>query len=214
MALRKQNFAPGEIYHIYNRGVDKRIIFIDSNDFNFFIHLLYICNTEKSIVLRDLSENFERGNNIVEIGLYVLMPNHFHILVKETQEGGITSFMRKVLTSYSMYFNKKYDRTGKLWQGVFQAIHVNKDEYLKYLYSYIHLNPAKLIDKNWKVNKRRNTQKLLDHCVNYEYSSIQEYKNNIFYIVNHSNFPKYFINFTKHQNELFEWLNFDIKKDT
>ena len=62
-----------------------------------------------------------------------------------------------------MYFNKKYKRTGKLYEGVFKSSHINKDTYLKYIYSYIHLNPAKLIDKNWKENEERNITKLLDY---------------------------------------------------
>ena len=143
----------------------------------------------------------------MSIGAYVLMPNHFHILIKEKYEGGITKFMRKLLTSYSMYFNKKYNRTGKLWQGVFQSTHLNTDNYLKYIYSYIHLNPAKLIDKNWRDNLRRNTGKLFDYCFNYEYSSIFEYKNNKDHILNKVAFPLYFQNILEHKTEMIDWLS-------
>src|SRR3989344_5942831 len=150
MALRKQSFVAGEYYHLYNRGTEKRIIFLDEKDYERFLFLMYICNSIKSIILRDVDENFERGETIVDIGAYCLMPNHFHILAYEKMEGGISQYMRKLLTAYSMYFNKKYKRTGKLYSGVFKSIHANSDRYLKYLYSYIHLNPAKLINKNWR----------------------------------------------------------------
>ena len=80
------------------------------------------------------------------------MPNHFHILVKEKIENGISKFMGKLTTGYSMYFNKRYDRTGSLFQGVFKSVHADSDEYLKYLFAYIHLNPIKLINPEWKEN--------------------------------------------------------------
>jgi len=108
-----------------------------------------------------------------------------------------------------MYFNKKYKRTGKLYEGVFKSIHANKDTYLKYLYSYIHLNPAKIIDKNWRDNKNRNTVNLFKYIFSYPYSSIKEYLDEKFRIVNPSTFPAYFKNPTDHEKELLEWLNLD-----
>ncbi|HEV7423627.1 MAG TPA: transposase, partial [Candidatus Paceibacterota bacterium] len=138
MALRKQSFAIDEYYHLYNRGTEKRIIFLNKQDYRHFLFLMYICNTVKSIELRNIGENFDREETIVYIGAYCLMPNHFHILVREKIENGISTYMRKLLTAYSMYFNKKYERTGKLYEGVFKSIHASKDAYLKYLYSYTH----------------------------------------------------------------------------
>lgn len=208
MALRKQNFAPGEYYHLYNRGTDKRKIFLDKKDYERFLYLMYICNTEKSIELRDLGKNFDRGETIVDIGAYCLMPNHFHILIQEKIEGGISKYMLKLMTAYTMYFNKKYERTGKLYEGVFKSIHINDDRYMKYMYSYTHLNPCKLIDKNWRENKNRNIKKLLDHTFTYQYSSLYEYLNEKFKILNPNVFPAYFVNPNDHRKEIFEWLNF------
>src|SRR3972149_11299304 len=108
MSLRKQSFVPGEFYHLYNRGTEKRIIFLDKKDYEYFLFLRYICNTTKSIKLREVGENFDREETIVEIGAYCLMPNHFHILIYEKIEGGISKYMLKLMTGYSMYFNKKY----------------------------------------------------------------------------------------------------------
>ncbi len=209
MALRKQVFAPGEFYHLYNRGTEKRVIFLDEQDYEHFLFLMYICNTTKSIELRNIGENFDRGEIIVDIGLYCLMPNHFHILAHEKIEGGISKYMLKLMTSYSMYFNKKYKRTGKLYEGVFKSIHASSDRYLKYLYSYIHLNPVKLIDKNWKENKHRNSADLLKYVFSYRYSSLKEYTKLKFKIINPTPFPAYFKKPNDHKKELLEWLSFD-----
>ncbi|MFA5838646.1 MAG: transposase [Candidatus Paceibacterota bacterium] len=208
MALRKQSFAIDEYYHLYNRGTEKRIIFSDKEDYEHFLFLMYICNTTKSIELRNIGKNFDRGETIIDIGTYCLMPNHFHILVREKEESGISRYMHKLMTSYSMYFNKKYERTGKLYEGTFKSNYVSSDEYLKYLYSYIHLNPAKLIDKNWKENKTKNTIRLLNYIFSYPYSSLKEYLNLKFRITKPSKFPVYFKKPNEHKKELFEWLNF------
>jgi len=213
MAERKQSFAVGEYYHLYNRGVEKRKIFLDQRDYRHFIFLLYVCNTKKSIKIRDLDKKFERGESILEIGAYCLMPNHFHLLAKEKQENGISTYMRKVLTAYSMYFNKKYKRTGTLFESVFKSSHCDTDSYLKYLYSYIHLNPAKLINKDWRNAGNRSESKLLMYVSNYKYSSLQEYLSN-YYIVNAKAFPNYFTNANEHKKELFEWLSYADTQET
>ena len=209
MALRKQIFAPGEYYHLYNRGTEKRKIFLHRKDYEYFLDLFYLCNSTKNIEKRDIGENFDRGKTLVDIGAYCLMPNHFHILVKEKIEGGISKFMLKVMTGYSMYFNKKYNRTGKLYEGVFKATHASTDTYLKYLYSYIHLNPAKLLDKNWRDNIKTDKKKLLGFCLDYAYSSIREYRYQNFKITNPQSFPIYFKKFEEYKEELVEWLNFN-----
>ncbi len=212
MAQRKQSFAVGEYYHLYNRGVEKRNVFLDSSDYKKFQFLLHVCNTRKTIVLRDIPKFFERGESVVDIGAYCLMKNHFHVLVREKVEGGITSFMRKVLTAYSMYFNKKYNRTGKLWQGVFQSSHADSDNYLKYLYSYIHLNPAKYVDPKWRENISVNRNEIFNFVKDYNYSSLPAYISSIKgyanSILNKKAFPEYFATSGEHERELNEWLNF------
>lgn len=208
MSVRKVNFAEGEFYHLYNRGTEKRTIFLDKSDHDRFLFLMYVCNTTKSIAIKDIGKDFDREETIVDIGAYCLMPNHFHILVHEKIEGGISKYMLKLMTGYTMYFNQKYKRTGKLYEGVFKASHVSKDNYLKYIYSYIHLNPAKLIDKNWRENKNRNTSKLLNYIFTFQYSSIKEYTDKKFHILTPSSFPVYFKKPVDHKRELFEWLNF------
>src|SRR3989344_7978889 len=132
--LRKISFAPEEFYHLYNRGVDKRNIFTCVNDYNRFVTLLYLCNNTKPTSIehelrsgRVFTEllNTERGKLLVDIGAYCLMPNHFHILIREKDNNGISTFMKKLSTAYSMYFNNKYKRSGALFEGRFKAQHAN-----------------------------------------------------------------------------------------
>lgn len=209
MSSRKQTFEIDEYYHLYNRGTEKRVIFMDKEDYRHFLLLMYVCNTSKSIELRNIRENFDRGKTIIDIGAYCLMPNHFHILVREKIENGVSRYIHKLMTSYSMYFNKKHKRTGKLYEGVFKSIHVNTGNYSKYIYSYIHLNPAKLIDKTWRKNKRKEIKKLFKFIFEYPYSSLQEYAEENYKITNPLQFPSYFKKPNDHKNELFEWLNFN-----
>jgi|SRR3989344_8082741 len=196
---RKVPFVQGEYYHLYNRGVDKRTIFLNNYDYNRFVLLLHVLNTSQNLKIRDLLKDnsfenlFEIKNDdpIVAIGAYCLMPNHFHLLITPLVEGGVSRFMLKLQTAYSMYFNAKNDRNGALFQGPFKSQYLNTDEYLRYIYSYIHLNPAKLKDKNWKEYGPKDFQSLKNFILSYKYSSIGEYIHENFIIVNTSAFPDY-----------------------
>ena len=135
---RALNFVPGEYYHIYNRGTDKRIIFNNDYDRNRFLILLYLANSNLGFQIRaDTGRklfdyfNDDRGETLVDICCYCLMPNHFHILVREKEEGGITKFLHKLKTSYSSYYNKKNERKGTLFESTFKAEHANTDRYPK-----------------------------------------------------------------------------------
>lgn len=176
MSQRKTVFAIGEYYHIYNRGNSKQVIFHDTADYERFVSLLYIANSTKNFKVDRLSRQdlyiFDRGAQLVAIGAWTLMPNHFHILVTPSMENGVSKFMQKITTAYSMYYNQKYSRTGSLFEGKFKATHVVDDRYLKYLYAYIHLNALKLVDPNWKHNL---SKKILQSIANYRYSSYQDY---------------------------------------
>ena len=150
-------FAIGEFYHIYNRGTDKRLIFKDNIDRNRFISLLYLCNSQSAIHRSNFNTsslnellNIPREEPLVDIGAYCIMSNHFHLLVHERIENGISLFMQKLSTAYTMYFNKRYERSGALFQGRFKAKHLDSDNYLKYIFAYIHLNPVEIIDNGWK----------------------------------------------------------------
>lgn len=146
---RSIDFAIGEYYHVYNRGVDKRLLFKTTSDYIRFQKLLYIRNSDKRldidrVALKQL-KCIDRGEPIVDIVVYALMPNHFHLLLREKQLGGISTFMNKLCTSHAMYFNKKYERTGPLMCRPFRCKHVAEDDYFRWVISYIHLNPKEVV---------------------------------------------------------------------
>ena len=187
MALRKDSFAVGEFYHIYNRGNSKQKIFIDEKDRDRFVKLLYLCNSTQNIRFReDIIEkkidpwDFKRGKSIVSIGAWVLMSNHFHLYLTPSPrsllgDDSISMFMKKLCTGYSMYFNKKYNRTGKLFEGAFKSLRMVRDEQAKYIFSYIHLNPVKLIDSLWMERGLKNNKKTREFLNKYRWSSYQDY---------------------------------------
>ena len=113
--------------------------------------------------------------------------------------------------SYSKYFNKKYNRTGSLFEGPFKSTHINNDNQAKYLFSYIHLNPVKLIDPNWKENGIINMDATLKHLDSYKWSSYLDYKGILRKegkILEIEKFPEYFSNIGDFDSEVFSWLRF------
>src|SRR3989344_7464294 len=126
--LRKDPFITGEYYHIYNRGIDKRVIFKSRGDYERFMMLLYLGNSSESFRLDDLLNKqhktfsdiliLDKGKTLVSIGAWCLMTNHFHLLVRQEVDGGLTKFMRKLGVGYSMFFNIKYEREGALFGGL------------------------------------------------------------------------------------------------
>lgn len=227
MATRKINFVEGEFYHIYNRGNSKQKIFLDDDDYKHFLQLLYICNSEKRVNLREniIEKNidvfdFERGNRLVSIGAYTPMPNHFHLYLtipsqKSDIWGGeknnITEFMRKLGTAYSKYFNAKYERTGSLFEGVFKAVHIENDTQARYLFSYIHLNCTKLLQSDWKEIGIKNKQQVLEFLKNYKWSSYLDYKGIVRpenKILNREDFPKYFNHINDFDKEILSWIEY------
>jgi putative transposase len=141
---RKIYFENG-FYHVYNRGVEKREIFMEPADYAFFLHLIKgaLSPPEKQKLFDEGIFRPRRKNFYGKIDLlcYVLMPNHFHFILRQNDKSTITEFIRSILTSYSMYFNKKYGRVGALFQGVFKAIDIHEENHLLWLSRYIHLNP-------------------------------------------------------------------------
>lgn len=140
---RKVSFATGEIYHVYNRGVEQRSVSRDKKDFKRFLDIANYYSRERSIrySLSSYAESNKKPQRLIEIICYSLMPNHFHLLVKQCKDGGISKFLRIVLNSYTKYFNTKNKRTGHLFQGTFKAVHVSTDEQLLHVSRYVHLNP-------------------------------------------------------------------------
>jgi putative transposase len=222
MSIRKVSLVEGEYYHIYNRGNNKQIIFVDDEDRDRFIKLLYLCNSKKSFNFKEdiiqpkiSAWDFERGEQIVAIGAWVLMPNHFHLYLKALPKQGlggnnITVFMGKLCTAYAKYFNKKYNRTGSLFEGKFKSVHIKDDIQSKYLFSYIHLNPVKLIQSDWKEVGIKNKTEAINFLSTYKWSSYSDYlysNRREAYILNRVLFPDYFVDPTIFKKEIFEWIS-------
>jgi len=212
---RKIEFSVGEYYHIYNRGVEKRNIFLDNGDRDRFQKLLFFSNGTRPVVFRELKGKkfgeVNRGQSMVAIGAYCLMNNHFHILAREIENDGISSFMEKFTTSYSKYFNKKRGRVGPLFQSRFKAEHVDRDEYLKYLFAYIHLNPVKLIEPHWKEEGIQDSAKAKNYLEQYAYSSHKDYAGSLREegkILSKDEFPAYFLKPQDFKGYVKEWLEF------
>lgn len=217
---RKIEISIGEYYHIYNRGVEKRSIFIGSSDLERFIKLLYLANGTKPFVFRSVGglslDVINVGEKKTAIIAYVLMPNHFHIIAREIKENGISEFMEKLSTAYAMYFNTVYKRVGPLFQGRFKAEHANSDEYLKYLFAYIHLNPIKLIEPQWKEEGIRNKKKAEQFLVTHRFSSYMDYtgvKRSEKAILTPEEAPKYFSGRRDFKDFVHDWLNYNNKTE-
>jgi len=180
MRYPKPTFITNEIYHIYNRGVEKREIFLETADYLRMIHNLYELNDKNATLNSEYHPKRNPGieiytenrakESLVEILAFVLMPNHYHLIVREKEEGGVVRFMQKFGVGYAMYFNKIYDRVGPLFQGRFKATHVKTEEYLRNLVGYVHTNPVELID-----NYQNRTSTTIDQLKKYRWSSFSDY---------------------------------------
>ena len=164
-----------EHYHIFNRGVEKRIIFSDDADRWRFMTALITAQGDASFpqihrivsLVKEMSfdkEIFQKilDSRYVELISFCLMPNHFHLVVRELREGGISKYMQRILTAHTKYFNVRHSRTGHLFGSKFQYRHIDTNKYLNYLSAYIHLNPREL--KTWRHKE-----------VNYPWSSFQDF---------------------------------------
>lgn len=150
-----KHFVENGVYHAYNRGVEKRKIFLDDQDYRVFLHLLKyylspidaqadhpIVKTGHLNLLRPRPlKNLEKE---VELIAYCLMPNHFHLLLKQNPIDGMTKLLRRIATTYALYFNRRYKRVGYLFQGHYKAVLIDNDPALLHISRYIHLNPQEL----------------------------------------------------------------------
>ena len=189
--MRKEPFTTGDYVHVYNRGNRKQPIVLDEADRKRFLEMLYYFNADVSIqnIFSELCkknfkfnlkwpEDWPEHKPIVKILAFVLMPNHFHLLLKETIDGGTSKFMQKLGTGITNYFNEKYDESGSLFQGSYKAKRVDRDPYLGYLSAYVQLkNPLELIKDGFKEAKN-NFDHAFDLAVKYPYSSLAFYVTN------------------------------------
>jgi putative transposase len=219
--MRKTQFANNYLYHIYNRGTDKRNIFLEDADYFRFIHDLYEFNNLDPILnltrrIRETeggpaSLNRKKRELLVEIIAFCLMPNHFHLVLRQMKDSGIAKFMQKLGTGYTMYFNKKNKRNGVLFQGKFKAILVDNDNYFLPLFNYVHLNPVELAEAKWKEEGIKDKVKVNNFLENYRWSSYQDY-------IGIKNFPSiinknFFNNFFKEIGNYKTFINHQFASD-
>jgi len=161
--MRKEIFANGQFYHIFNRGVDKRAVFLEDYDFARFFQGMHEFNVidpigslyENSFRKKDKKQSgcpaskpvwtgqvelSEERKSLVNIVCRCLNPNHYHFILEQVAEKGIEKFMHRQGTGYTKYFNLKYERSGSLFQGEYKAVHIDSNEYLLHLSAYINLN--------------------------------------------------------------------------
>ena len=176
MGHRKTLLATSEIYHVFNRGVEKRPIFLNRRNYLRFIELanyyrfanapikFSFLKRMSPVRRRELFDKLEgEAKLLVEIFAFCLMPNHIHFLLRQLIDGGVSKFIAKMTNSYGHYFNINNNRIGHLFQGNFGAVRIETDEQLVHVSRYIHLNPVSsyIID--------------IEHLENYDYSSYPQY---------------------------------------
>jgi putative transposase len=189
--MRKEPFTIGNFVHVYNRGNRKQPIVIDEKDRWHFLQMLYYFNTEKTPPnpFQELRHNLKSDFNhkliwpkewpprqpIVTILAFVLMKNHFHLILKEIKKEGIALFMQKLGTGMTMYFNKKYDESGRLFQGAYKARCVNEDSYMRYLSVYIQVKNIFELYPGGLRKAVQNFDKAFDWAAQYPYASLGDY---------------------------------------
>ena len=220
--MRKDGFYNDEYYHIFNRGVDKREIFSDAQDYERFLLSMNLLNDSKDglmIAWRDYKENnpfakvdeflklrFRERDPLVEIIAYCLNPNHYHFILKQVAEKGIEKFLHKIGVSHTKYYNEKYKRTGSLFQGVFKSILINSNDYLLYLSVYVNKNNfihGYNNNDSWPYTSLhdylKNKESNLTHknIITEQFRNIDEYKDfleaNALHIKNNKELVKYLI---------------------
>jgi putative transposase len=206
--MRKIKFAENELYHIYNRGVDKRQIFQDDHDYQRFYEAVILLNDDKDGLMAqwkdfkrfntraklwELPELSSRRKKLVEIVAYCFNPNHYHFILKQIADEGIKRFMHKLGTSHTNYFNQKYDRSGSLFQGPFKSSQI-KANALIYLSAYVNCNSeihgiAKAQSYRWcsfpDYLGKREKSIVKNKVVSNQFKNLKEYKNYVEEYIKH-----------------------------
>lgn len=184
------NLFTMELYHVLNRGVEKRDIFMEDGDRLRFVHNLYEFNTDRAAnntswniashgPINDLRGRYSRRGRgqLVDIHGWCLMRNHYHLLVSERVEKGLSKFLMKLNVGYAKYFNEKYHRSGTLFQGRTKKVHVMTDPHFLYILHYIHLNPLDFLrsSKHWREQEIGGVRQALAHLDAYRWSSFRDY---------------------------------------
>lgn len=184
MPYRKEEFANGEVYHLILKAIDNNLLFKDANDYYRGVFSIYEFNNANPVTIqarRKVRATFKkflqqseadraRGSifveddkreRLVEVMSFCLMPNHIHLLARQTKDGGISKFMQKIGGGYGGYFNRKYQRKGYVFQDRFESVLIKNNNQLKIIFVYIHANPISLIEPGWKKTGIKNPEEVL-----------------------------------------------------
>lgn len=182
-----------DLYHALNRGVDKRVIFLDSQDYARFVHNMYEFNDNtpagsvyysfKKLSQKTKADPVVRHarKQLVDIHAWCLMKNHYHLLLSERVEGGMSLFLRKLNVGYAKYFNERYERVGTLFQGRTKKIRIENEQQFNYILHYVHLNPLDYLKgaEGWRIrskgNNVKNVKMAQTYLEKYRWSSYQDY---------------------------------------
>lgn len=167
-----------ELFHLINRGVEKRAVVLDDHDRLRFIHDLFAFNDShpsKHSKQPERNQETQRRKLLVHIHAYCLMNNHYHLLVSEKQKGGISKFMKKINMGYAKYFNQRYNRSGYLWQGKYKKVRVKDFAHNLYVPYYVHLNALDYTMPEWRQGSVQNLEAALQHLEAYRWSSHRDY---------------------------------------
>jgi len=228
MPIRKVELVNGEFYHIVKRGVDKRKIFLDDEDRLRFVNSLLVFNDESPSpwIARFFWKNQETSNQrgpsslmnyrpkepLVKIYAFALMGNHFHLLLSQVIDGGITKYMRKI-GGYAYAFNKKYNRTGTLFEGRYKIKRIKSDLQLENNFVYITTNPVEILEPGWKENKISNPKEAISFLENeYRWTSYWDYLGNRNFptLTNRDFFNKLFEGKENIQKRINDWICFKV----
>ncbi len=205
MARKTIQLVTDNIYHVVSRGNSQQEIFFQPVDYFRLIRDFYEFNNVEVIDSRyrqmltksqlsgsdpdswsgglgSRKEGKRKRKLLVEILVFCLMPNHFHLLLRQLRDGGISEFMKRVKGGYAAYINKKYERSGSLFQSHFKAVKIENDRQLNTIFSYIHTNPCQLVEPGWKTTGLTSEKKALEVLNIYRWSSYPDY-------IGRKNFP-------------------------
>lgn len=187
--MTREKIITGNIYHVLNRGVDKRNIFLDDSDYYRFIHNLFEFNDVNSInnlthrfrsnfkALRRpyINENSKNRELLIDILAFCLMPNHYHLLIKPRIDGGLLKFIKRLNMGYAHYFNQKYERKGAFFEGRYKLVPIVEESHFIHIPYYIHLNPLDLVAPEWRQRNVHNYKEAIGFLENYRWSSHLDY---------------------------------------
>ena len=210
------------IVHVLSRGVDKRKIFLDEQDYFRFVHDLFEFNDQEWV--NNIFYRFQRSKQsndiashyiekkprklLVDILAFCLMPNHYHLLLTSRIDNGISKFMKKLNMGYAKYFNEKYEREGTLFEGRYKSIPVTREVHFIYIPYYIHLNPLDLNFPEWRNKEIKDYKAAMNFLENYRWSSFPDYigKKNFPSVTNREFLNEFFGGVKQYKKDTLQWL--------